>query len=67
MGGGGRVDLRPPRPRGSLATLGMTASRPHDNPYNRPRMPRVPVSAIVTTFNEIDFVEDCLRSVEWAY
>src|SRR5687768_17232900 len=29
-------------------------------------MSRVPVSAIVTTFNEIDFVEDCIRSVEWA-
>src|SRR5688500_10956489 len=29
-------------------------------------MPRVPVSAIITTFNEIDFVEDCIRSVEWA-
>jgi glycosyltransferase involved in cell wall biosynthesis len=29
-------------------------------------MPRVPVSAIITTFNEIDFVEDCVRSVEWA-
>ena len=27
---------------------------------------RVPVSAIITTFNEIDFVEDCIRSVEWA-
>lgn len=29
-------------------------------------MARVPVSAIITTFNEIDFVEDCIRSVEWA-
>ena len=29
-------------------------------------MPRVPVSAIITTFNEIDFVEDCIRSVQWA-
>ncbi|HUP47297.1 MAG TPA: glycosyltransferase family 2 protein [Thermoanaerobaculia bacterium] len=29
-------------------------------------MPRVAVSAIITTFNEIDFVEDCIRSVEWA-
>jgi glycosyltransferase involved in cell wall biosynthesis len=29
-------------------------------------MSRVPVSAIITTFNEIDFVEDCIRSVEWA-
>ena len=29
-------------------------------------MPRVPVSAIITTFNEIDFVEECIRSVEWA-
>lgn len=24
------------------------------------------VSAIITTFNEADFVEDCVRSVEWA-
>src|SRR5258708_8815119 len=29
-------------------------------------MPRVSVSAIITTFNEIDFIEDCIRSVEWA-
>lgn len=29
-------------------------------------MARVAVSAIITTFNEIDFVEDCIRSVEWA-
>lgn len=29
-------------------------------------MPRPPVSAIVTTFNEIEFVEDCIRSIEWA-
>ncbi len=29
-------------------------------------MPRVPVSAIITTLNEIDFIEDCVRSVEWA-
>jgi glycosyltransferase involved in cell wall biosynthesis len=29
-------------------------------------MARVPISAIVTTLNEIDFIEDCLRSVEWA-
>src|SRR5216684_5653488 len=29
-------------------------------------MPRVPVSAIITTFNEVDFIEDCIRSVEWA-
>ena len=27
---------------------------------------RVPVSAIITTFNERDFIEDCVRSVEWA-
>lgn len=29
-------------------------------------MPRPPISAIVTTFNEIEFIEDCVRSVEWA-
>jgi glycosyltransferase involved in cell wall biosynthesis len=29
-------------------------------------MPRVPVSAIITTYNEVDYVEDCIRSVEWA-
>jgi glycosyltransferase involved in cell wall biosynthesis len=29
-------------------------------------MSRVSVSAIITTFNEIDFIEDCIRSVEWA-
>jgi glycosyltransferase involved in cell wall biosynthesis len=29
-------------------------------------MARVQISAIVTTLNEIDFIEDCLRSVEWA-
>jgi glycosyltransferase involved in cell wall biosynthesis len=29
-------------------------------------MARAPVSAIITTFNEIDNVEDCIRSVEWA-
>ncbi len=29
-------------------------------------MARVPVSAIITTFNELEFVEDCIRSVEWA-
>jgi glycosyltransferase involved in cell wall biosynthesis len=27
---------------------------------------RVPVSAIITTFNEIDFIDDCIRSVDWA-
>jgi len=27
---------------------------------------RVPVSAIITTFNERDFIEECVRSVEWA-
>ena len=25
-----------------------------------------PVSAIITTFNEIEFIEECIRSVEWA-
>ncbi len=29
-------------------------------------MPRVPVSAIITTLNEIDYIEDCVRSVDWA-
>jgi len=29
-------------------------------------MSRVPVSAIITTFNERDYIEDCIRSVEWA-
>ncbi len=29
-------------------------------------MPRPPVSAIITTLNELDFIEDCIRSVEWA-
>src|SRR3989441_11420770 len=29
-------------------------------------MPRAPVSAIITTFNERDYIEDCIRSVEWA-
>jgi glycosyltransferase involved in cell wall biosynthesis len=29
-------------------------------------MARVPVSAIITTFNEIDFIDDCIRSVQWA-
>ncbi|MEO8033520.1 MAG: glycosyltransferase family 2 protein, partial [Acidobacteriota bacterium] len=29
-------------------------------------MARVPVSAIITTFNENEFIEDCVRSVEWA-
>ncbi|MFZ2490881.1 MAG: glycosyltransferase family 2 protein [Thermoanaerobaculia bacterium] len=27
---------------------------------------RPSVSAIITTFNEVDFIEDCIRSVEWA-
>ena len=26
----------------------------------------VPITAIITTFNEIEFIEDCIRSVEWA-
>ncbi|GAC1401819.1 MAG: glycosyltransferase family 2 protein [Thermoanaerobaculia bacterium] len=29
-------------------------------------MARVPVSAIITTFNELEFIEDCIRSVDWA-
>src|SRR5258707_6138324 len=29
-------------------------------------MPRPPVSAILHTLNEIENIEDCLRSVEWA-
>src|SRR3954470_16187400 len=29
-------------------------------------MPRVPVTAILHTLNEIENIDDCLRSVEWA-
>src|SRR5258708_4411586 len=29
-------------------------------------MSRVPVSAILHTFNEIENIEDCIRSVDWA-
>jgi glycosyltransferase involved in cell wall biosynthesis len=29
-------------------------------------MPRVPVSAIIHVLNEIDYIDDCIRSVEWA-
>lgn len=29
-------------------------------------MSRLPVTALVTTLDEVDFVEECLRSVEWA-
>jgi glycosyltransferase involved in cell wall biosynthesis len=29
-------------------------------------MPRVPVTAIIHVLNEIDYVEECIRSVEWA-
>jgi glycosyltransferase involved in cell wall biosynthesis len=29
-------------------------------------MPRVPVTAIIHVLNEIDYIDDCLRSVEWA-
>src|SRR6266581_9114851 len=29
-------------------------------------MPRVPISAIITAFNEHDYIEACIRSVEWA-
>ena len=29
-------------------------------------MPRLPVSAVVTTLNEIDTIEACIQSVEWA-
>jgi glycosyltransferase involved in cell wall biosynthesis len=29
-------------------------------------MPRVPVSAIIHVLNEIDYIDDCLRSVDWA-
>jgi glycosyltransferase involved in cell wall biosynthesis len=29
-------------------------------------MPRVPVTALIHTLNEIDFIEDCIRSVDWA-
>jgi len=29
-------------------------------------VPRVPVSAIIHVLNEIDYIEECIRSVEWA-
>ncbi|HEY2322619.1 MAG TPA: glycosyltransferase family 2 protein [Thermoanaerobaculia bacterium] len=29
-------------------------------------MPRVPVSAIIHVLNEIEYIDDCLRSVDWA-
>jgi glycosyltransferase involved in cell wall biosynthesis len=29
-------------------------------------MTKVPVSAIITTCNEVEFIEDCVRSVDWA-
>jgi glycosyltransferase involved in cell wall biosynthesis len=29
-------------------------------------MPRVPVTAIIHVLNEIEYIDDCLRSVEWA-
>ena len=29
-------------------------------------MPRVPVSAIIHVLNEIEYIDDCIRSVEWA-
>src|SRR5260370_41217608 len=29
-------------------------------------MARVPVTALATSFNEVEFIEDCVRSVEWA-
>ena len=29
-------------------------------------MPRVPVTALIHTLNERDYIEDCVRSVEWA-
>jgi len=29
-------------------------------------MPRVPVTAIIHVLNEIEHIDDCLRSVEWA-
>jgi glycosyltransferase involved in cell wall biosynthesis len=29
-------------------------------------MPRVPISALIHTLNEIENIEECLRSVEWA-
>jgi glycosyltransferase involved in cell wall biosynthesis len=31
-----------------------------------PGMPRPPVSAIIHTLNEIEHIEECIRSVEWA-
>jgi glycosyltransferase involved in cell wall biosynthesis len=38
----------------------------HGSSLNFPAVPRVPVTAIIHVLNEIDYVEDCLRSVEWA-
>src|SRR5213592_1431588 len=29
-------------------------------------MPRVPVTALIHTLNEHDYIEDCIRSVDWA-
>src|SRR6478672_158305 len=29
-------------------------------------MPRVPVTALIHTLNERDYIEDCIRSVDWA-
>jgi glycosyltransferase involved in cell wall biosynthesis len=29
-------------------------------------MPRVPVTALIHTLNEQDYIEDCIRSVDWA-
>jgi glycosyltransferase involved in cell wall biosynthesis len=29
-------------------------------------MPRVPVTAIIHVLNELEYIEDCIRSVEWA-
>ena len=29
-------------------------------------VPRVPVTAIIHVLNEIDYIDDCIRSVEWA-
>jgi glycosyltransferase involved in cell wall biosynthesis len=29
-------------------------------------MARIPVTALATSFNEVEFIEDCVRSIEWA-
>src|SRR5256885_2346074 len=38
----------------------------HPSSLNSRAMPRVPVTAILHVLNEIENIDDCLRSVEWA-